>query len=551
MLNNGIVTPIPEHAAIPPASSAETAGLKPSTAALLIWCAIAVLAAVGCLGIYQVLGSLWTLWTTDPLRSIGMLIPPASILLTLRVWRQSGWELRGTWWGLPVIALAFLLSMLHDSSLIEAFIGNARLSLVPASVPVFIYGSGIVLLFAGPRVGRKAWFPICLLLLSKPVPGIVGTLIDIPLQTVSAQVARSFATLIGFTPTTPQLRLMFSPKFGMFIAPGCDGIRGAVTMAYVALILGYLKRVSLVRWAAYVFGAAMLGYLFNFIRLCVLVVYYRLAFGHPALEGFAKWADYCIGSCLFLVAMFIFMRLANRRPGSPAEEDSLENRRPTPRFRAVAIKCVAFVLALAVVLSLPSSALRYRPQRSSTAIPSIGLMPRQVGSFALSRAWYEQQSGMTVEESAAYSAPGSDEVYLGVWVAKIFHDPNACWLARGQKADILTTRTFSVAQGPPIEMNIGFYSDGVTDSIVVSADCTSKSCLLFQRSSSNQQFGFLFVKPQLNQLSAVAEHPIPIMIRIDRLHAGTSKEANYDLLTAEAQKFLSGLNPMSMGGTFQ
>jgi hypothetical protein len=41
------------------------------------------------------------------------------------------------------------------------------------------------------------------------------------------------------------------------------------------------------------------------------------------------------------------------------------------------------------------------------------------------------------------------------------------------------------------------------------------------------------------------------MIRIDRLHAGTSKEANYDLLTAEAQKFLSGLNPMRMGGTFQ
>lgn len=547
MLNKGTAATIAEQAALAPALSAQTAAKISPT--VLLWCAVAVLTAVGSLGIYQVLSDLWTLWITDPLRSIGMLIPPVSILLTLRVWRQCGWQMRGSWWGLPVIALAFLLSIVHESSLIEAFVGNARLSLVPASVPVFVYGCGIVLLFAGPRVLRKAWFPVGLLLLCKPVPGVVGTLIDIPLQTVSAQVARSFATLIGFAPTTPQLRLMFSPHFGMFIAPGCDGIRGAVTMAYMALILGYLKRVSLGRWVAYVLGAAMLGYLFNFIRLCVLVIYYRVALGHPALENFAKWADYCIGSCLFLLAIFIFLRLASLR--AQAVTDAIESNRHVPRIHSVYIKCAAFAVVIAVVLSLPSSALRYHPPVSSTAIPSIALMPKQVGGFALSRAWYEQLGGTTVEESAAYSAPGSDEVYLGVWVAKIFHDPNACWLARGLKADILTTKTYSVAQGQPIEMNTGFYSDGVTDSIVVSAECTSKSCLLFQRGSSNQSFGFLFVKPQLSQLGAVAEHPVPVMIRIDRLHTEGPKNANYEVLSAEAQKFLSGLNPMSMGGAFQ
>jgi len=40
---------------------------------------------------------------------------------------------------------------------------------------------------------------------------------------------------------------MFAPDFGMFIAPGCDGIRGAITLGYLALVLGYLKRVSLRR----------------------------------------------------------------------------------------------------------------------------------------------------------------------------------------------------------------------------------------------------------------------------------------------------------------
>src|SRR5579862_968320 len=87
----------------------ETAPLEldrswPSKGTFLLGCGIAILAAAGCLGIYRELAYFWMCWTTDPLRSIGILIPPASIILTLQVWRQNGWEMRGTWWGLLVIA---------------------------------------------------------------------------------------------------------------------------------------------------------------------------------------------------------------------------------------------------------------------------------------------------------------------------------------------------------------------------------------------------------------------------------------------------------------
>src|SRR5208282_1924785 len=117
--------------------------------------------------------------------------------------------------------------------------------------------------------------------------------LDLPLQSLSAHIARSFANMIGFPPTNPELlRLMFTPDFGMFIAPGCDGMRGAVTVGYVALIVGYLKGVSIPRWLLYVTGAVLLGHLFNLIRLCTLVLYYRVAVGHPALEHVAKQADY-------------------------------------------------------------------------------------------------------------------------------------------------------------------------------------------------------------------------------------------------------------------
>src|SRR5208282_890309 len=278
------------------------------------------------------LALLWRCWTTDPLRSIGMLIPPASVILTLRVWRQNGWQLRGSWWGLALVGGAFFFSILHQSAELFFTAGSALVSLIPLTLPVYLFGSGIVLLFAGARVWRKAWFPLALLVLSQPVPVLTSSLIDIPLQNISARVARGFATLIHFAPTTPQLRLMFSPDFGMFIAPGCDGIRGAVTLGYLVLVLGYLKRVSLRRWASYVIGGFLLGYIFNFLRLCILVVYYRIALGHPALEGVARQADYVIGSCLFLLAILIFLRLASLKEGKPAPADfALVGQGPGPR----------------------------------------------------------------------------------------------------------------------------------------------------------------------------------------------------------------------------
>jgi exosortase J len=536
---------------------------------IALWCAIAVLAAAGCLGIERELALLWRCWTTDPLRSIGMLVPPVSIILTLRVWRQNGWQPRGSWWGLAVIGSAFFISILRASAELFVTAGGALVSLIPLTLPVYLYGSGVVLLFAGTRVWRRAWFPLGLLLLSQPVPVLTSSMIDIPLQEISARVARAFATLIHFAPTTPQLRLMFSPEFGMFIAPGCDGIRGAVTLGYLALVLGYLKRVSLRRWAAYVVGGVLLGYLFNLIRLCVLVVYYRIALGHPALEGVAKQADYAIGSCLFLVAILIFVWLAGLKQGEETSTDLAradvgpgssreEPEHPTTSFF---IRLAAFAVVLLAVLALPSSALRSHqssPDSALSSTASLARFPKQIGQFALTRTWYEQSGGQTLVESGAYSQSGADEIVLAIWVAPFvyYHDANSCWLARGLKPDLVTSLPFATAQGKSVDLSTGFYNDGVTDSIVVSVVCTPGSCSQSQQVASKGRFSFFVLKPQIGEFTGGAAHPVPIMIRIDRVqsdqpHSGASRNDTQSALTAEAQTFLAGLDPMSLSHAFQ
>ncbi len=574
-----LATPQSDQAALEPVADSR----RPAAPSIALWCAIGLLAATGCLGIERELALLWRCWTTDPLRSIGMLIPPTSVILTLRVWRQNGWQLRGSWWGLAVIGAAFFVSILHQSAELFFTAGSALVSLVPLTLPVYLYGSGIVLLFAGALVWRKAWFPLALLLLSQPVPVLTGSMIDIPLQNISARVAREFATLIHFAPTTPQLRLMFSPDFGMFIAPGCDGIRGAVTLGYLALILGYLKRVSLRRWVAYVIGGVLLGYLFNFIRLCVLVIYYRIALGHPALEGVAEQADYAIGISLFLLAIVIFVRLASlkaepapvdRATGDPGPQTRIQN--PATRTKSLFVKCAAFVAVLLAVLALPSSALRSRQGAPASILPSeasLARFPKQIGSFALTRTWYEQSGGQTLVESGAYSAPGSDEIILAVWVAPLvyYHDANSCWLARGLQPERVASLPYVTAKGSSLNLSTGFYNDGVTDSIVVSVACTPASCSQSQQVASKGHFSFFILKPQVSELAGGAAHPVPIMIRIDRpesdrpqpdrprsddhqsdrTYSNDPAATTQAALTAEAQKFLSGLDPRSLSQAFQ
>jgi len=537
-------------------SQAETTAAEPHTdrsspTSPLLWCCMALLTALGGLGFSREFQHLWIVWTTDPLRSIGMLIPPVSLLLTLRVWRQNGWAMRGSWWGLPLLAFSFAVSVLRSSVEIRGLAGNGSLSPIFASLPIFLYACGALLLFAGSRTVRKAWFPLGLLLLCQPVPSAFD-LLDFPLQQAAANIARSFAILIGFAPSTPQLRLMFSPSFGMFIAPGCDGIRGAVTMGYVALLLGYLKRVPLPRWLAYVVGAVLLGYLFNFTRLCALVVYYRMALGHPALENAAKWADYCIGSCLFLCATLLALHFLRGVKGLVAPKTvsaiAASSARFMDRRQSQVLKCAAFAAVAGLALALPGSALRNHTQHAAVQVSYADRMPKTIGDYALIRTWYEQIDGITTVQAGAYSLSGGGEVILAVWVvpSEHIHNGNECLILRGLQPTSLSSRPFATAQGKTVIFRTGFYNDGITDSIVANAVCALSSCMQFTPAILGSRFKFEYMAFEHQKA-----HPVSFMVRIDKLASQAPESETHALLATELQRFLAGLDASKLSQSFQ
>lgn len=292
--------------------SATEAG-APAEQVWLRWQALAVLAtALAGLWCFRVqLEGLYVQWG-DPLRSIGMLIPPVSAILAWRCWREETWD-KGEWWGLALIAVAQIASFAQEGLIpaleLSILHGVVWIWLLPAGPLVALYVSGVVVLFGGRQAWRKAAFPLLLLMFLNPVPGWFATLADLPLQGLAARAARGFAALLSVPVSAGTLRMMFSPALGMFIAPGCDGLRGAVTMGLLAAVVGHLYRLPWLRWGSYVVGALLLAYVLNLVRLCGVVLYYWCALRIPAIGAYGTEIDYLIGGTLFVVAAFFVLGL--------------------------------------------------------------------------------------------------------------------------------------------------------------------------------------------------------------------------------------------------
>ncbi len=292
----------------------DRSGVRATTASeLLTLAAIAALTVAGLWCLRFTVQGMWDMWTTDALRSVGILIPPTSLVLALRAWHLDDWRKGGVWWGLLLVAAAMVAAMGSSGfgPRLNLFAGSqlASINLVPAGLLFCAYFSGVVLLFAGGTAWRKAAFPLLLLLFVNPVPGKFNNFVDLPLQHFAAITARAFAALLHVPVSEGTLKMMFATNLGMFIAPGCDGMRGATTMGYLALVIGYLYRMPRWRWAAYVIGAVILAYVFNLLRLCGVVGYYWLALRVPAIANDGTEVDYAIGGVLFTLAAFFLFGL--------------------------------------------------------------------------------------------------------------------------------------------------------------------------------------------------------------------------------------------------
>jgi len=371
-----------------------------------------------------------------------------------------------------------------------------------------------------------------------PVPQTFSRRIDLPLQHASATVARAFAHALGQPLTQDKLRLMFTPQFGMFIAPGCNGIRGAITLGLAAIVIGYIFRFCWYVFAPAVAGAVLLGYLFNFLRLCLLVIYYKLALPYPWMQHHAKIADYLIGGCLFVCALAVFFAAANKLRREPDEVLPMPAQEPVANgpyvARAAAVFALAAIFGAGAVHSYFSAA-------RAPANP-IAALPQQIGSYTLVHTWNDALiDGIVVYtwgEYANLADPSTAHVSLGISPQMGVHDVEVCHIARGEDPTWHGQMQAATAGGA-VDLTLATYNDGRSQKLEASTVCDGGACR--QYSETSDHVTLVYAHPHRTlPLGADTTRPVPILLKVDGGDP-TEPAGSAELkLAAALQQFLAG-----------
>jgi exosortase J len=341
---------------------------------------------------------------------------------------------------------------------------------------------------------------------------------------------------------------MFTPQFGMFIAPGCNGIRGAITLGLAALVVAYLYRFRWFVFAPVVAGAVLLGYLFNFLRLCLLVVYYKIALPHPWLQNHAKRADYLIGGCLFVLALVIFFSFADFLRNDP--EDVLPRPpapSPPPRYARPFLLRVAALLALSAVFGVEALHTLRVEAAYDAARPTPAGMPAHIGSYTLVRTWSDTLLGGAVvylwgeyAPPASSSGPPLPHVSLGISPEMGVHDAEVCHIARGEDPTWHGEIVMNSPDGA-IDLTGATYNNGVTQRLEASTVCDAGACR--QYSETTQHVTLLYARPHRDlPMQSDRTRPVPVLLKVESLDVVSPTRVVEPQLAAALRAFLAQAN---------
>jgi exosortase J len=490
-----------------------------------LWPSIALSALAGVVALSPVWNNAARTWTTDPLRSMGAAFPVLALAGVVVAWRRLGWTLDGRWWALLPLAVSFWMACWAPLSMFVMGHGG-KTGLQRLGVTPFLFGVGLTLLFGGPHLLRRSLAPLCLLLCINPVPRSFNGLIDLPLQQLSAGTARAFAHLLGLQPTGDQLRMMFTPSFGMMIVPGCNGVRGALAMAYLVLIGGYCLHLRLRTLPPLAAGALLFGYALNLLRLCSLVVYYRIGLEWPAIQRYVTGIDYAIGCTIFLSAsVALGLVLQSMRPNNPSDRTPLA----MPTIHSVhGARCTmarALALLLLAVAFLPAQTRSAAPAATIVTDPGpiATAFPERAGDYRLIRTSFERDySGKILFVLADYETNGSRKpLTLGLWLGWEGHMVRLSKMVRG----IYPTSTgFFDATGRgsmPLHFVTFAYDEGGVRDLDAETTCTEAGCS--NRIAGTGLESLTLIVPRIERTAFLGnEKSLAILVRRTSIETGQS-----------------------------
>jgi exosortase J len=289
-------------------------------------------------------------------------------------------------------------------------------------------------------------------------------------------------------------------------------------MALIALFAGYIFHFRWYKNAALVAGAVLLGYVFNLLRLCTLVLYYIVALHFPWMQNKAETADYILGGALFLCASFLLFTAIHRlRETAQATEPDVIAEQAPLRFRygrAIALALAACFTGAAFASTASSDPVLTRSAEQR--------FPQTIGKYALVRTWHEStDTGVEIYQWAEYAPASGNPVAIGISPEFSWHDPLMCHTVRGEHPvwqGPLEVRTSSA----PISFSTALYADGITNVFEASAQCSSGTCNEF--ATARTHFGLVYTPIDGKSLLQGSGRSLPLIVRAELPSSGAATE---------------------------
>jgi exosortase len=216
---------------------------------------------------------LWTFWPTlvayadrwwkDPKYTHGYIVPLFALYLLWERRQLKPTELRPTWWGVAVLALAAALNLSGAYFFLNWLNGLA----------VLVGLTGLVLFLGGRPALRWSWPAIAFLGFMLPLPYRVEVGASVPLQRIATVSSTYVLQTLGF-PAVSSGNIIIVNKLNIGVAEACSGLSMLFTFCAISAAVAILMRRPLADRIVVLVSAIPIAIVSNIFRIVLYVVLY-------------------------------------------------------------------------------------------------------------------------------------------------------------------------------------------------------------------------------------------------------------------------------------
>jgi exosortase len=267
------------------------------TVPVLLPVLVVTLAALLVFTYWPVLPGLVMQWWREPEYSHGFLIPVISGWL---IWSKREALAKSPvvpgYWGLPLMALALFLYI----------VGSVGADLFLQRVSLIVMIAGAIMFIAGTAVLRIVLFPLALLLLMIPLPGIVFNAIAFPLQLFAARVSSAVLEACA-VPVFREGNVMHLASASLDVEEACSGIRSLMSLTALCVVYTYLIHSSWIPRVTLFVMVIPIAIIANVARVTVTGVLAHYASMETAMDVFHTVG----GIPVFLIAAALLLGISH------------------------------------------------------------------------------------------------------------------------------------------------------------------------------------------------------------------------------------------------